>query len=277
MGMAIGSSQSDVMRVTVCNRDGSRAGAISIRKASSASKKKLKRLQYNFKEISTQLMLAKTSAGASQVAARARRKVAALLRNKKSGEYDEGLVDSAIAHAKRIEQIARRRVKHLKQEEAAQGKGNDVFSDDFEDELEDEETESMEDISELADLSEEELRQLMEDLQQEMQESEEEMTDNAFREAMAAVVPKDMSAEDVDRLKKRHRSAELREIAEADMKYLKAVFQKLQAEKQNGSFSMGSSGGGENGVALAFSGMDVPVETAAAPVAAEGAVVDASV
>ena len=277
MGMAIGSSQSDVMRVTVCNRDGSRAGTISIRKASSASKKKLKRLQYNFKEISTQLMLAKTSAGASQVAARARRKVAVLLRNKKSGEYDDDLIDSAIAHAKRIEQIARRRVKHLKQEETAQGKGNDVFSDDFEDELEDEETESLEDISELADLSEEELKQLMEDLQQEMQESEEEMTDNAFSEDMMAAVSKDMSAEDVERLKKRHRSAELRDIAEADMKYLKAVFQKLQAEKQSGSVSVGSTMGNENGVALAFSGMDVPVEAAAAPVAAEGAAVDVSV
>lgn len=264
MGMAIGSSQSGVGQVVIKNRDGSTAGKISIRKASSA-KKKTKRLQYNFKEISTQLMMAKTSNGASQVVARARRKVATLLRNRKSGEYDEDAVNNAIIHARRLEQIARKRLKHLKQEEAAEGKGNTLFSDDLEDELEDNLVENT-GIEEAAELSEEELAELMEELQQELRETESEMTnEKGVDELTEVVASKDMSEEDLDRLKKKHRSDELREIMEADMKYLKAVFQKLAQEQQNV----------EAGVSLQLSGVEMPVELTAVPVAAEGANVDA--
>ncbi len=82
-----------------------------------------------------------------------------------------------------------------------------------------------------------------------------------------------MSEEELKQVKKKHRCDEMRQIVEADMKYLKAMFQRMMQEQQettNAAILEISSAVATNapaGVSLA----------AAAPAVAEGSTVDASV
>lgn len=272
MSMMIGKSNSNMVRIELKKPDGTSAGSISFTKP---SLKKKKRLQYNFKAISAQIMQAKTSGGASQVASKARRQIAVLQRNMKSGEFNEDEIKNAIAHAKSLERIARKRVKHLRQEEALKQDGNPYLSE-MEEKVDDLAVEAM-DPEELLKLSEEELKQLMEELKEAMQDLEEEVAGSQVidkSDNLDEVVQENMDFLDLEQLKRKHRSDELREIMEADMKYLKALFNKLTKEKQNAaSGSIGSSDSSGNadslsGVMLQLSGADtsVPAAEIAAPV-----------
>ena len=88
----------------------------------------------------------------------------------------------------------------------------------------------------------------------------------------------EMSPKDLEALKKRHRAEEMRDIMEADLEYLKAYFDKLSKEKDEGGAgstnSTSESFGNITGVSLELNGMEVPVEAADAPVQVEGANVD---
>ena len=68
MGMRIGLNNSNVKVIKLRNATGSSAGTVRI---SSPEKKKLKRLNYNFKQISSQILLTKTSGGANRIKIRA--------------------------------------------------------------------------------------------------------------------------------------------------------------------------------------------------------------
>ena len=90
---------------------------------------------------------------------------------------------------------------------------------------------------------------------------------------MGDVQQVDMSPEDLDKLKKKHRSDELREIMEADMKYLKAMINKLERERQEISTESFTN----PSVTLEISGIEMPVTaTQAPPVTPEGEVIDVS-
>ena len=78
--------------------------------------------------------------------------------------------------------------------------------------------------------------------------------------------------EDLEKIKKKHRSDELREIMEADMKYLKAMINKLERERQELSTQNFSA----PSVTLEISGVQMPVQTMEAPVTPEGEVIDVS-
>lgn len=96
----------------------------------------------------------------------------------------------------------------------------------------------------------------------------EELADEFIGEATV----EDLEPEDLERLKKKHRSDELREIMEADMKYLKAMINKLERERQElstQSFSAPS-------VTLEISGVQMPVQATEAPITPEGEVIDIS-
>ena len=270
MGMMVGRNNSNVVRIELKNWDGSSAGSISYTKP---SPKKKKRLQYNFKAISAQIMATKTSGGASQVAARARRQTAMLQRSLKFSEYDDEEIKNAIAHAKSLERVAKKRVKHLRQEESMKRDENPYLSE-MEDELEDFSMEGM-DLEELLKMSEEELKQLMEELEQALQELEEEASAPDSMDTLSEIISEDMDSMDLEQLKKKHRADELREIMEADMKYLKALFDKLAREKQSAGSSSGSSPGSDTAaVSLELAGVAMPVTAATVPVAVEGANMD---
>ncbi len=79
--------------------------------------RKKKHLNYNMREISTQIMRAAKVVPASQVLVRARGKVDSLERCRLTGQYDEKEVRAALAHAKRMVKCAKMKVNNLKDEE----------------------------------------------------------------------------------------------------------------------------------------------------------------
>ncbi|ADL35645.1 hypothetical protein bpr_I2915 [Butyrivibrio proteoclasticus B316] len=76
-----------------------------------------KKLQYNFKKISSQIVRSKNSVSARKAVQAAKREIARLKRLKGSGEYDDEELQLAIDHAKSMEQVAKKKVSHLEQEE----------------------------------------------------------------------------------------------------------------------------------------------------------------
>jgi len=280
--------------------DGTSAGSISITKS---VPKKLKKLQYNFKDISTRIMQARTSGSASRVLTSARARVAMLKGKLQSGEYDDRELRAAITHAEAIANVAKKRMKHLREEEEAKRQGGTCEAE-LEDRPENEEAEQLiaggntenagkDGKEEIQKLKKEyqklkrEYQKLMRDAQKELQDSLEE-TENLeeLSEALSTAAADDMDPADLEMMKKKHRAKEMREIMEADMKYLKALFDQLAKEKQEiasgGAGSMGDHSASymsDSGVALELGGADIPVQAPPADAAAlvEGGSIDASV
>lgn len=288
-------------RTILRRMDGSYVGTISVTKS---APKKTKRLNYNFKEISAMILQTKTSGSARQVAARARGKVALLKQRLKCGEYDDKELESAIIHAEKMERIARKRMRHLQEEEMAK-RGGPCFGD-MEEECEDIQPDQEEEQEELeldrrqqeAMLQkrqqeiQQEMQRMMREMEQAQREFEQEMAElsemDELSDALGGGVSRDMDPEDLEELKKKHRLDEQREIMEADMVYLKALFYKLAQEKQQGSNSSGGGSGssdsgvggsydGGSGVSLELGGMEMPVEAVEAPAMPEGGSIDAMV
>ena len=94
---------------------------VRVHKSKSSSSGKLKkRLPYNFKQLSRQISQAKTSDSARSLVSKMQAKLSWLYKKLKSGEYGEREVSAAIIHAASMERIAKRKVKHLEEEEAAE-------------------------------------------------------------------------------------------------------------------------------------------------------------
>lgn len=83
----------------------------------------VKKLKYQFKNLSAQIMRSKTSASARQVVGQAKREVLRLKQEKQRGSCDSEELEAAINHAKAMERIARKKVKHLEEEELAKACG----------------------------------------------------------------------------------------------------------------------------------------------------------
>ncbi len=257
----------------------SRASAKKTSSTSASLKKK--RLNYKFKLLSNQILRAKTTDGARKAVSSARREIARLARNLENSEYDQDEVESALLHAKRMERIARKKMKHLAQEEAMQRGGEAPPGSDTL--MEDMDAEGI-DMEALMGMGEEELKALLEELEQTMEEMESgEYVESPSNEDLADSVEEGLDeGMDLQRLKRKHRTDEMREIVDADMKYLKALFQRLEREKASagqsgsGSQSSGSSAGQQApaGISLELGGAAVPVEAGAQPAPAEGGSVD---
>lgn len=273
MGMGIYSNLSNVKVYELKNPDGSVAGTIRITKP---AKKKKKRLQYKFKYISDQILMSKTSSSVGKAAIRARMTVGILQKKLKTGDFDEKEVELAIIHAKKMERIARKRMKHLQEEENAKRHGL------CQDEADEKEICEREDQKEekIPEMREEELRKQMEELQKLMEETMKKTADETGLSKLADTITgnvyKDMDKNELEILKKKRRAAEFQEIIEADMRYLKALFYKLQKEKEEASRE-NCTGGSNEGVSLELSGTEMPVQTSEALVMAEGESIDLSV
>lgn len=83
----------------------------------------LKKLKYQFKNISSKILRSKTSQAAKQAAGQARREIMRLKRQKQSGNYDDEEIDAAINHAKAMERVAKKKAKHLEEEEMVKAAG----------------------------------------------------------------------------------------------------------------------------------------------------------
>ncbi len=222
MGMMVGTVSSGRSAPQVRRTYG--AATVSFSKP---KQKKTKRLNYSFKS-------------ASKVVTKARAAIASLLRKTFSDDYDDQELEHAIIHARKMERVAKKRVKNLKKEEEIRQKGS---SDEMEEGLE-----NAEDKNEDKEvrLSEEELQRMMEEYKELMEESMQEMAEELMEESAKEMAEElnfdemsdeleaavhDMDSEDLERLKKKHRSDEAREIMDADMKYLRAFF---RSWKRNG-------------------------------------------
>lgn len=124
-------------------------------------------------------------------------------------------------------------------------------------------------------------QKMMESMQEEMQQMLKEATEESgldeLYEELASDFSADMDPEDLEEMKKKHRSEELKEILEADMKYLKAIFNKLQREKEANSSAGAYSNADSGGVSLELGGAEIPIDaemTADIPIMAEGANID---
>ncbi len=216
---------------------------VRVHKSKSSSSGKLKkRLPYNFKQLSRQISQAKTSDSARSLVSKMQAKLSWLYKKLKSGEYGENEVSAAIIHAAAMERIAKRKVKHLEEEEAAEnGGGIGSAGEDEEIYGKDELKESMEENREISD---EMMRRMME----EIEELEKELAEDSMSEMqdMISCATGDMSEEEIEELKRKHRSNEEKQLTREDLRYLKALFDGLEQEKRQlasgvSSFSSGGS------------------------------------
>ena len=85
----------------------------------------LKKLKYQFKNISSKILRSKTSQAAKQAAGQARREIMRLKRQKQNSDSDSDSeeIDVAIAHAQAMERVAKKKAKHLEEEEMMKAAG----------------------------------------------------------------------------------------------------------------------------------------------------------
>ncbi|MDO5403474.1 MAG: hypothetical protein Q4F11_08540 [Eubacteriales bacterium] len=189
---------------------------------------RLKRLRYNFKRISSQILRSKTSASARMAVSAAKRVTLQLKRQLKQGVYDEEEVQLAIDHAKAMERVAKKKVKHLEEEERFKDSGG-VCSGEIEEEAE---AEASEDEIEL---SEQDMEELLEDMEASMEDSMKEIMEETYFSELMELFSMETDAEkdpaDFKMMKIKHRREELKAIAKADAKYLKGMFDKYEADK----------------------------------------------
>lgn len=83
----------------------------------------LKKLKYQFKNISSKILRSKTSQAAKQAVGQARREVLRLKRQKQNSDSDSEEIEAAIAHAQAMERVAKKKAKHLEEEEMVKAAG----------------------------------------------------------------------------------------------------------------------------------------------------------
>lgn len=234
----------------------------------------VKKVRYNYKSISSQIMRSKTSLNAKQVVGKAKRMVMQLKRQKASGEYDKDEMDLAIAHAESMERVAKKKARHLQEEELVKVTGgfcegelddkDDIKDEeDFElDKLSREESDQLEDVSEESfedmmdeiaqmmeayqEVAEESTDEMMAEYQEMMEEAMKELMEDSgvseLADSMFADSNEEMDPADYDMMKLKHRMKEMKAIAKADSVYLKALFEKYEQDKAKGAIP-GMNGG----------------------------------
>lgn len=234
----------------------------------------LKKLKYSFKNISGKLIRSKTSVAARQVAGEAKREVLRLKQQKQSGKYDNEEIEAAINHAKAMERVAKKKVRHLEEEELAKACGAcldrlEEYQKDLEDEWEEQDVSESENnvtafnagIEEPA--SENLTGEMMDELTESMTDMLSEMGLDELLDIFSSV-KQDMDPTDLKLMKIKHRTKELKEIAKADAEYLKAIFEHLEKQKSGPSAPL------ENAVSTGNSALTPNAVSVAAPAMAVG-------
>lgn len=270
MGMMVGANG---VVVRTADPYGTQKNNNAVRPVQTATnkKKKYKKLNYNYREVSGRILRAKTSVSARQTVTHARTVVAMLRRRYGCGEYNDRDLEIAIIHAEKMVRIAKKKLKNLKAEELAKRTSEvEKIEEGKEEERESAEREEIQSGS--SEMSEEKLREMIRRMERELQElaaqnSMDELTDECMGGGGK------MSEEELKLMKKKHRCDEMRQIVEADMKYLKAMFQRMMQEQQEAA----SAAVLELSSAMASAPAGVSMAAGSAPVAVEGQTVDTSV
>lgn len=256
-------SRIDVLQSGALYSDALRQQRVGTKKSQTA----LKTLKYSFKSISSKLLRSKTSISARQVASQAKREVTRLKNLKKVEGYDPEELEAAIIHAKAMERLAKKKARHLEEEEMAKV-GGACMGEELEKEEMSEEIQEQEDLEELPleDMSSEEFQaqldqmiaeleasmdqmmaeleasmdDMMEALEQSMEDMMEDMgLDDLFEDMTGSAT--DTDPEDLKMMKIKHRSKEQQDQAKADAEYLKAIFKHFEAVKSAGAMNVGNA------------------------------------
>ncbi len=275
------------------------------RTKSKNTKLQLKKLRYSFKAISTQILRSKTSFSAKQVAGRARREVIRLKMQRQNYGVDAEELQSAIVHAQAIERVAKKKVRHLQEEEmmkvtggpcegelgekedqkgmaaeeaaenalvdrlsSGQGSGQGGAGDTaqaMQEQLKAQQDMMREQLEAQQDMMrqlmraqqnrmQEQMREQMAELQDMMEKQMKELLENSglseLADSMFASSQTEMDPADYKLMKIKHRSEELRDIAKADAEYLKALFNRLEREKEAAGQSISNSGSSSSSVSF---------------------------
>ena len=240
---------------------GNHVGTIGICRPTKQTGKKKKPALYSFKQVSSQVLQAKTSTKAMQVSNSIRAKIALLKKQLKNGDVDEEEVLRAILHAEMVQRACDKKKKNLKMEETAERNIKAEEEMPVEPDEAPDEAASEEEVKELEQAEFEALMEKLELSADEMMEmAEETATLDEELDEMAEALSGSMTPEDLEQLKVKHRSDEARDILKADLKYLKALFDRLQSEKENaGKSSFAGAGAYDSGVMLSLGGVDMTV------------------
>ena len=242
------------------------------REASNNTALEKKKLKYSFKSISSKIINSKTSVSAREVVSQAKREIQKLKAAKRTGKYDEEELEAALDHAKAMERIARRKARHLEEEEMAKrcssekGRGKEEAVcdeeseekddpvkeeiDDLKEELEDVEKKASDgEYIESEDITNEMISEITSGMD-EMLSAIEELNDlmNELAEN-----PVNMDPEDIKAMIVRHRNKEMKEITKADADYLKAIFDHYERVRSGESMSINVTSGGYSEGAVATS------------------------
>ena len=177
--------------VTMKNWNSAQPRVQSMTRSSTTRKKSL---NYNSREISSQLIRATKARSAGTVLTKAKSKLAMLQRCKGSGQYNDSEVEIAITHAKRMVKCAQLKFVNLKKEE--------VLKKSYEKETEHNKQHKKNEIKRRTAQKENEIRQKM-----------------AAQELQQTLKEKQMRRE-LAQKRRMHRNQEQSKIAEAEMKYL---------------------------------------------------------
>ena len=224
-----------------------------------------KKLNYSYKEISTQILRAKNSVSAEQVVIKAKRKVLELKRKMGNKNIDPDELSVAINHAKSMERVAKKKKHNLELEELAEitserdermeeqeeagkqdsgdrieGSTGSVYDatsaviEETEEEISDRLTEldKAETAMEIQEAyPEHELFNMddMEELIESFSEEEKEMLEQQLDMlGQMEIIDPHMTEEDLKELKQKHRNAEQKQIVKAEMEYLKQTYERMQ-------------------------------------------------
>ena len=224
-----------------------------------------KKLNYSYKEISTQILRAKNSVSAEQVVIKAKRKVLELKRKMGNKNIDPDELSVAINHAKSMERVAKKKKHNLELEELAEitserdermeeqeeagkqdsgdrieGSTGSVYDatsaviEETEEEISDRLTEldKAETAMEIQEAyPEHELFNMddMEELIESFSEEEKEMLEQQLDMlGQMEIIDPHMTEEDLKELTQKHRNAEQKQIVKAEMEYLKQTYERMQ-------------------------------------------------
>ncbi|MDE7479427.1 MAG: hypothetical protein K2M91_16080 [Lachnospiraceae bacterium] len=281
MSMMLGMISSNTKKLEVRDKKGKSVGTVTISMGQTQKEKK-KSLPYSYKSISTRLLSTKSSGNAHQVLISAKQKAASLRLMYKGGVYDDDEVFAALMHAQAITRVAKKRMNHLEEEERIDKKGG--FCEAELEEKTEKVTIQQEHEDDKNKINLQKMQKLMEQYERMMQETMKELEQlddlDELSDEMGISTRLSMDPEDLELLKKKHRADEMRGIMEADMKYLKAKFDKLDREKQsNNSYNSSPYGdNGNRGVSLQLSGVNIPVQSASNGISiVQGGAIDAAV
>ncbi|MCR5832311.1 MAG: hypothetical protein K6G67_09260 [Lachnospiraceae bacterium] len=218
-----------------------------------------KKVKYSFKRISSKIISSKTSTAAREAVSQARREIQKLKAARRTGKYDEEELEAAIDHAKSMERIARKKARHLEEEEMAKrcsseegpsaaGAVSDDDIGDKNDPVEEEIKKLREELRGISDKADNgeyiESEEITNEMISEITDSMEEMLDSIeeLGDLMDELLenPVDMDPEDIKAMTIKHRNKEMKEITKADADYLKAMFEHYENIKAEGSMSTSS-------------------------------------